>query len=242
MKNVIMNPINNVLSTINNVQSYCGNIVNTVNDSIDLIKALKKYSGLVVKALENLHIIPRSANVKGAIDKVLSYVEEKTVSTLNSITNRIDGIFGYINNMYSYLSKSIDGVTEYVENAIKSTIYQYSSFFINSLNSVYSEIQKCMNLVNNVIATITGAVDNITNSIMIEISNAIDTDKFKVSDKIVKPVLDQIMSSAFSEILSPLNSLNTVFNTVTGKINTINDFINSNIGKINEHLLWHSGR
>ena len=228
----VLNPVTNVLDVISSIQSYCGNIVSTVSDSINLIGALKKYSALVVKALENLHLIPRSANVGGAIDKVLSYVEEKSTATLKSVVNRIEGVVSYITNMQMYIANSIKDVKEYLENAIKSTIYQYSGFFINSVNSIYTEIAKCKNLINSVVGTISNTVNSLQNAIMVEISNAIDTDKFNISGKVISPVIDQVMSSAFSEIMSPLSKVTGVFDMVTGKINVIENFVNSSIGKI----------
>lgn len=96
IRNEVIKPIENIRLVIGDSLSYCNSFISTI-DTID------KYSSVVIKGLETLKIIPKSANVQKTLNDVFKTYKMRLKKTISIVYNTIENILESFENIYHYI-------------------------------------------------------------------------------------------------------------------------------------------
>lgn len=229
IRNEVIKPIENIRLVIGDSLSYCNSFISTI-DTID------KYSSVVIKGLETLKIIPKSANVQKTLNDVFKTYKMRLKKTISIVYNTIENILESFENIYHYIYSIIKEKINQIENVIRSTIMKYTNVFHSALDCIEKSLYKMKHYIDKVQRCISGMIECMVENILTEISNAVDTDKFSVSEEIVRPVMGNVLGQVSNALNSTISNIN-IFNSVYSTLNNLRNYI---YRIENGSLLWCS--
>lgn len=229
IRNEVIKPIENIRLVIGDSLSYCNSFISTI-DTID------KYSSVVIKGLETLKIIPKSANVQKTLDDVFKTYKMRLKKTISIVYNTIENILESFENIYHYIYSIIKEKINQIENVIRSTIMKYTNVFHSALDCIEKSLYKMKHYIDKVQRCINGMIECMVGNILTEISNAVDMDKFSVSEEIVRPIMGNVLGQVSNALNSTISNIN-IFNSVYSTLNNLRNYI---YRIENGSLLWCS--
>lgn len=240
IRNEVINPItviiNEVIKPIENIRLVIGDSLSYCNSFISTIDTIDKYSSVVIKGLETLKIIPKSANVQKTLDDVFTTYKMRLKKTISIVYNTIENILESFENIYYYIYGIIKEKINQIENVIRSTIMKYTNVFHSALDCIEKSLYKMKHYIDKVQRCINGMIECMVGNILTEISNAVDMDKFSVSEEIVRPILGNVLGQVSNVLNSAISNIN-IFNSVYSTLNNLRNYI---YRIENGSLLWCS--
>lgn len=240
IRNEVINPvtviINEVIKPIENIRLVIGDSLSYCNSFISTIDTIDKYSSVVIKGLETLKIIPKSANVQKTLDDVFTTYKMRLKKTISIVYNTIENILESFENIYHYIYSIIKEKINQIENVIRSTIMKYTNVFHSALDCIEKSLYKMQHYIDKVQRCINGMIECMVGNILTEISNAVDMDKFSVSEEIVRPILGNVLGQVSNVLNSAISNIN-IFNSVYSTLNNLRNYI---YRIENGSLLWCS--